>query len=801
MRSKNSDGDQASNHEFPWPGFYRSFGKWILISFLLLSPVYFLISGRVLSPGDMSAYVLDVSHWLPQNSRLIRDMEKFSEVVGKERGSVVRISWPGCSENDPRLRSFARKLEQLKWPATIQVTNESEGRSVFNDVLQLDDVVANLKKSEAKLTDDQIYNQLSNVMVGPDGTTCIVATLSSREPHERAFAIRRIYELANEVDGLDDSQVRLFGGPVYTKQVDDSGLKLAMIFLPISAGISLVAVWFCLRTIWVVLAVFLNSIVCTSIALVSLYVTGAVMDPLLMLLPGFWFIMSISSGIHFVNYYFDSKQLAGKNKNFDLASLTASTALWPCLLATITTCIGLASLCTNEVLPLWRFGFHASIGLLCSFIASFLFLPSWLSLTGAKLQSESQKRQQRGDPFWKKYGLFSRKLGLKTAIAFLLLLVVTAVGFSKLEFSNKLSDQFSKTAQINTDAAWFEEEIGPLLPFEILVRFPKSNLPRPSQRLEYIAQLQTRIDELEIPCKTLSATCVVPYTAGSGARQLTRRVILDKKLNSNRDALTETGFVVDEPNNELWRITVFAYNSVSVSMNDYFGEIQKAVEQQTTENANPETQVKVSYAGLGSRMAVITRELGGGLMRSCFTSAILISLIVIFALRSFTLGLTAMLPNLFPIIVSFGAFGFIQPRLDIGSIMTASIAMGIAVDDTIHFMYWFQQGIRNSLSRDEAIRLAIKKCGRAIASTSIICGLGFAVYAFCDFMPAVRFGQLLFVMLSAALVGDLVFLPALLRVLPNRWIGIKQSVVQGRAEVVSNEKPNSFVVPADRTLS
>jgi hypothetical protein len=75
-----------------------------------------------------------------------------------------------------------------------------------------------------------------------------------------------------------------------------------------------------------------------------------------------------------------------------------------------------------------------------------------------------------------------------------------------------------------------------------------------------------------------------------------------------------------------------------------------------------------------------------------------------------------------------------------------------------------------SLSRDQAIRYAIHKSGRAILCTSLVCGLGFLVFFFCDFMPVARFGQLLFIMLGSALLGDLYFLPGLLRTLPDRWL-------------------------------
>ena len=130
-------------------------------------------------------------------------------------------------------------------------------------------------------------------------------------------------------------------------------------------------------------------------------------------------------------------------------------------------------------------------------------------------------------------------------------------------------------------------------------------------------------------------------------------------------------------------------------------------------------------------------------------------------------------PNLFPLLFTAGVMGWFGIAIKPSTVLVFSIAFGISVDDTIHFMYWFRKGIIGNLSRVEAIKLAIRKCGRAVAATSLICGCGFLVYFFCDFMPVARFGQLLFIMLGAALVGDLFFLPALLHTLPASLLGIK----------------------------
>jgi uncharacterized protein len=125
-------------------------------------------------------------------------------------------------------------------------------------------------------------------------------------------------------------------------------------------------------------------------------------------------------------------------------------------------------------------------------------------------------------------------------------------------------------------------------------------------------------------------------------------------------------------------------------------------------------------------------------------------------------GMTAMLPNVFPVIVIFGAMGHWGTKVDIGTMMCASVAMGVAVDDTIHFLTWFRIGLREGMTRNEAILESYRRVGTAMTQTTLIGGLGLAVFALSTFTPTQRFGVMMVTLLVAALAGDLILLPALL---------------------------------------
>lgn len=122
----------------------------------------------------------------------------------------------------------------------------------------------------------------------------------------------------------------------------------------------------------------------------------------------------------------------------------------------------------------------------------------------------------------------------------------------------------------------------------------------------------------------------------------------------------------------------------------------------------------------------------------------------------------AMIPNVFPVLTVFGVMCHLGIEIDIGTMMTASVAMGVAVDDTIHFLSWFRDNLDRGMTRVEAVIETYRRVGPAMTQTTIVGGLGLFVFALSTFTPTQRFGTLMLVMLGAALVGDLIMLPALL---------------------------------------
>ena len=195
--------------------------------------------------------------------------------------------------------------------------------------------------------------------------------------------------------------------------------------------------------------------------------------------------------------------------------------------------------------------------------------------------------------------------------------------------------------------------------------------------------------------------------------------------------------------------------------------------------------LQVVYTGVIPVVYKAQRTLLASLVRSIGLAFVMIAVVMILLLNpgrhpfswlrpgnfsnGYAAGMVSMIPNVFPVLFIFGVMGHLGRLVDIGTMMTASVAMGVAVDDTIHFLSWFRSYLDKGLSRVEAVIETYRRVGPAMTQTTIVGGLGLFVFALSTFTPTQRFGTLMLVLLAAALFGDLVLLPALLAGPAGRW--------------------------------
>lgn len=285
-------------------------------------------------------------------------------------------------------------------------------------------------------------------------------------------------------------------------------------------------------------------------------------------------------------------------------------------------------------------------------------------------------------------------------------------------------------------------------------------------RMKMVWNIQQAIEELEEVDTTLAATTFAPSLSGGPFQ----RQAINGNLKRHRDEYIEARYLADTPGEELYRISLRLGALDRVDYGVFVGKIKEQVEpvvQQYREQGV--TGLHVTYTGVVPLVYKAQAELLSDLFKSFVTAFFLIGGIMVLLLgkmtgivRAIPAGICMMLPNVFPAALIFGAMAWSGILVDIGSMMTASVAMGVAVDDTIHFLTWFRRGMQSGLDHREATRFAYSHCARAMTETTVIAGFGMSVFALSTFTPTMRFGYLMVGLLVAALVGDLVMLPAML---------------------------------------
>jgi len=187
--------------------------------------------------------------------------------------------------------------------------------------------------------------------------------------------------------------------------------------------------------------------------------------------------------------------------------------------------------------------------------------------------------------------------------------------------------------------------------------------------------------------------------------------------------------------------------------------------QQISDSLDPTarlTHVAAFYTGVVPIVYKAQRALLENLMQSSFYSFTTITPLLMFVCWSIPAGAVAMMPNALPILVVFGGMGWLGIPVDIGSMMSASIALGVAVDDTIHYLTWYREALARFRDRAAAITATYRHCAPPTLQAAMISGLGLAVFTFSSFTPTQRMGWLMMIILFAGVVAELVMLPSIL---------------------------------------
>ncbi|MFM7205767.1 MAG: efflux RND transporter permease subunit [Planctomycetaceae bacterium] len=739
----------------------------------------------------------DVKGWLPAEYPETQTYRFFRQNFQGEE--FILVSWEGCTMADPRLDMLARKLipppeEASRIDRPLYFKTAQTGPRAVERMCQ---EPLNLDREEAvaRLTGALIGPAPAGTEAGGPGDdldrrkTCLVLTLADMARTNLHAAIDEIRTVATAECGIPDSAIHMGGPPVDNVSIDKAGQTSVTILFGLSLVVGFFVSWFSLKSKTLVAMVIASGVYSMFASLAVVWYSGYPVDAILLTMPSLVYVATTSGAIHLANYYRD--QLAETGIQEGAAGRAVHHALLPLSLATGTTAVGLATLAVSELVPIRMFGIFSAAGVVVSFVILVTFMPAALELFPPKLRvgkladdDAAGWKPIEASPWWAVGQWITRHHALATT-ACLLVMAAIGYGMTRVESSVQLMRLFSRKAQIRTDYAWLESHLGPLVPMEILVRIDEACPLTFLERMELVDEIQREIgalDEVGSSLSTVTFGRSLDTGDGGGLRAKLARSTLNKALLRHRDEFLAGDYLRDATvtaadgsrrKQELWRISarVSAIKEVDYAL--FKADLQRTIDPILARlEADDVSGVAVDYTGLVPLVYKAQHSLLENLKIGFIFDFAIIVAVMILLCRAFSAGLVLLLPAAFPAILVFGGMGWGNALakwlgmgnvfIDIGTVMAPSVALGVTVDDVVHFMLWFRRGIADGLDRRQATMLAYKGCARAMYQSWGVIGIGLSVFSLSPFGPTQRFGHMMLAMLTIALVGNLVLMPALL---------------------------------------
>jgi predicted RND superfamily exporter protein len=504
---------------------------------------------------------------------------------------------------------------------------------------------------------------------------------------------------------------------------------------------------------------------------------GFTMTLLSSILPAFITCVGVGDSIHLLSVYRD-RRAQGTSNDDSIAYALGSVGL-PIVYTSLTTMMGLMSFQMSSLDAISEMGMSGAFGVFMAMLFSLVVLPIALtfnkkSTLGLKPKSERNRVDSTLDFFNNLSrptdGPSPHRRRYVTLSAAFAILGLSILGMSQLKVSH---DPISWVPEDNAVIKGFdkvEANFGGLSNIELLIKPNSENGMRDADLLESLDRLESDItayrhtDGSNIVGHSFSLLDLIKET-NRAANDLDPAA---DRLPENKDAIQDIITMVELSNGDATRR--IATSGLDHSRMTFrvqwldatsYTPLTKHIERAIDEHVGDKADIQKS-GGLYTVFSIVS-TLIYDLVRSFLFAFGVITLLMILFLRSLKLGLIAMVPNLLPIATIMGLMGFNDVPIDMNNLLIASIAMGLAVDDTIHFLHHFKKHYELNQDVESAVFHAIRYCGRAIMVTSIILSIGFYAYLGASMTNIQRFGTLVGSTVVIALLIDLVFCPALLR--------------------------------------
>jgi len=768
-----------------------------------------VVAGLAVTQLPKLSIATSVESMFTRHDQILTDYQRFRSQFGRDEEIVLLISSPDIFSLEflTTLKQFHEDLENslplLK--EVISLANAPFIESIDNGV-RVRDFLDTLPKTEQEV---QLYRQRGlsypgsqNVYFTPDGKhatvvikTQAVSALSAdglrlrgyargvhgAEAHPPPVEQQSISQVENNaVIGILDAVIKQYqtqdfsiafsGTPVYQYHVEPlvrSNLKkmcIAILLVPVlimpfvfgrGTGAFLPQV-----TAILGLMVVLGLMALLSI---RLSLTSS-------MLPSILLSIGLTAPIHFLVVYYKYQKRVGKFRGI-IATMKHSG--FPITMTSFTTVAGLLSFSFSDIVPITHLVNFTIIGILAILVFTLFTMPAFLSILEVVEGAEQGEAKYEASIFNRTLLALGRLGVIRPYLVLILFLVSTlVVGFSisKLRFSHNQLHYFSEDSDFMRQVRLIEAKTGGFRALEVMIDTQQERGIIDHDRLQAIEQLDTHLrSETDIQGrayigKTRSLVSLIQeiFCATTGRDQSPCPLPKDEPALAEQfdhigDVVPEALRKYTDADLRIGRLTAMMYWRDAADDVDFIARVREYAATLFDDG------VKVVVTGVVSINSGIINAMMTSLAIGYSTGLLLITALMILAIGDVRLGLLAMIPNLLPIIVALGIMGYLDIPLNTYNLIGGSIAIGLAVDDTIHFFHNFRRYYRRSGDIHFAVSETLGSAGRALLATTLVLVSSFWMRLYSDLKVIADFGLVMGIALFVAFLADVVLAPALLR--------------------------------------
>ena len=507
------------------------------------------------------------------------------------------------------------------------------------------------------------------------------------------------------------------------------------------------------------------------------------------IIPPLIIVIGIPNCIFLINKYQQEIQKHGNQvKSLQRVITKVGNAT---LMTNITTSAGFATFILTDSSLLREFGIVASINILVIFLLSLLIIPivySFLPLPKDKHLKHLNKRWIGGFVDWMENMVRQRRKYIY--VITVLLIVLSVIGIYTIRISGSILEDMPKGAQFYKDIEFFEEEFNGVMPLEIVIDTEREDGVMKLSTLKRMQELEQILAEIPELSRPLSVVNVVKYVKQAYYNNNPEYYELPSSqekhfispyisnLSEKKDILNA---YVDSTG-QYARMTTFMKDVGTEEMERIESEIWPKIHE-----IFPEDRYDITMTGGALVFQKGTNYLVENLLLSLGFAILLIALFMAWMFRSFKMILISLIPNLIPLVVTAGLMGFLGVPIKPSTILVFSIAFGISVDDTIHFLAKYRQELKaNNWKIKVSVYAALRETGVSMFYTSIVLFFGFSVFMISSFGGTVALGGLVSATLLFAMLSNLLLLPSLLLSL-EKSIANKKDFKEPSLPIIGNE--------------